>query len=103
MEEQFDAHAMIERAGTLTRMIRKSEAYPALIGGVAGGVAGALMAVMIAGRMTSSRRVAVEQAIKASKVDGGVGWSLREVVQLATVAASLAKQAQAWYASRREK
>jgi hypothetical protein len=97
MQEQFDPQAMMERAGILAQEIRKSEAYPALIGGVAGGVAGALMAVIIAGRMTSSRRAAVEETVKVSKADGGEGWSLREVVQLATVVASLAKQAQAWY------
>jgi hypothetical protein len=95
MQDPFDPQAMMERAGTLARVIRESEAYPALIGGVAGGVAGALMAVIIAGRMTSSRRAAVDETV--SKSDGGGGWSLREVVQLATVVASLAKQAQAWY------
>ncbi len=101
MEEQFDPQAMVERAGELARVIRKSDAYPALIGGVAGGVVGALMAVLIAGRMTSSRRAAV-QAAEVAKEDGVRTWSLREVVQLATVVASLAKQAQDWYASRRE-
>ncbi len=108
MEDPFDPQAMMERAGTLAQMIRKSEAYPALIGGVAGGVAGALMAVIIAGRMTSSRRRfasearAVDETVRVSRADGGEGWSMREVVQLATVVASLAKQAQDWYASRKE-
>ncbi len=96
MQEPFDPQAMMERAGTLAREIRKSEAYPAVIGGVAGGVAGALMAVIIAGRMTSSRRATLEETVRL-KADGGPRWSLREAVQLATVVAALAKQAQAWY------
>ncbi len=102
MEQQFDPQAMMQRAGEVARVVRKSDAYPALIGGVAGGVAGALMAVIIAGRMTSSRRAPVEETIRVAQTDGGEGWSLREVIQLATVAASLAKQAQEWYASRKE-
>ncbi len=101
MEEPFDSQAMIERAGELARVVRKSDVYPALIGGVAGGVAGALMAVIIAGRM-SSRRAIVEEAVQESKKDRNEGWSMRELVQLATIAASLAKQAQEWYASRKE-
>lgn len=96
MEDSFDPQAMMQRAGTLARVIRESEAYPALIGGVAGGIAGALMAVIIAGRMTSSRRGAIEESLNL-KAEGRGGWSLREAVQLATVVATLAKQAQAWY------
>ncbi len=102
MEEQFDPQAMMQRAGVLAQEIRKSEAYPALIGGVAGGIAGALMAVIIAGRMTSSRRAAVEETVQVSKADGRGGWSLREVIQLATVIATLAKQAREWYSPRKE-
>lgn len=102
MEKQFDAQAMMQRAGEVARVVRKSEAYPALIGGVAGGVAGALMAVIIARRVISSRPATVEETVKVARSDGSAGWSLREVVQLATVVASLAKQAQDWYASRKE-
>jgi hypothetical protein len=102
MEQQFDAQDMMQRAGEVAREVRKSDAYPALIGGVAGGVAGALMAVIIARRVISSRPATVEETVKVERSDGGAGWSLREVVQLATVVASLAKQAQDWYASRKE-
>lgn len=100
MEQQFDPQLMMERVGEIARVIRKSEAYPAVIGGIAGGVAGALMAVIIAGRMTSSRQVAREETVAVSKSDGR-SWSMREVVQLATIAASLAKQAQEWYQERK--
>ncbi len=100
MEQQFDPQQMMERVGELARVVRKSEAYPALIGGIAGGVAGALMAVIIAGRMTSSRRVVQEETAGVVKSDGR-GWSAREVVQLATIAASLARQAQDWYQERK--
>ncbi len=102
MEQQFDAQAMMQRASEVARAVRKSEAYPALIGGIAGGVAGALMAVIVARRVASSRPATVEETVRVAKSDGRDGWSAREVIQLATVVAALAKQAQGWYASRKE-
>ena len=47
MDDQFDTQAMIVRAKVVAQQIRRSDAYPALIGGIAGGIAGALMAVLI--------------------------------------------------------
>ena len=56
MENQpFDAQALMSRASEITKDIRKSDAYPALIGGIAGAVAGGLIAALIAGRVASSR------------------------------------------------
>ena len=94
MNKQFDAQAMMMRVGEVARQIRKSDAYPALVGGIAGGIAGALMAAIIAGRRPPP------QPSPASGRGQGRGWSLREVVQLLTVVAPLAKQVQAWYKER---
>jgi len=93
MEEQFDAQAMMVRVGEVARQIRKSDAYPALVGGIAGGIAGALMAVIIASRWAS--RHAEPSAAKSGESRGG--WSLREVAQFLTIMMPLAKQVQAWY------
>lgn len=104
-EQQFDPQAMLSRAGELVRYVRKSEAYPVIVGGIAGGIAGAVMAVLIAGRVASSSRGEVsshregaEETADAAKE--AKGWSLREVVQLATIAATLLRQAQEWYQER---
>ncbi len=98
-ERQLDPQAMLNRAGEVMRYLRKSEAYPVVVGGIAGGIAGAVMAVLIAGRVASSSRAAVaEETASAEKKTQG--WSLREVVQLATIGAALAKQAQEWYQER---
>ena len=92
MEEQLDTQAMLERAKLVAQQIRQSEAYPALIGGIAGGIAGALMAALIAGRIAAPRGEDKPREKESRKSN----WSLRELVQLATVVASLAKQVQAW-------
>lgn len=102
MEQQsMDPQVLMERATELFKEIRKSEAYPALLGGIAGGIAGGLMAALIAGRATSSRNVATETVDRIKKASAGGGWSMREAVQLATVIAGLAKQVQAMYQERR--
>ncbi len=92
MDDQFDTQALLVRAQVVAQQIRRSEAFPALIGGIAGGIAGALMAVMIAGRVAARR----DDAAPRKKESPKFAWSPREVVQLATVVASLAKQIQAW-------
>ncbi len=99
--EGFDAQAFMERAGQVAKQLRKSEAFPALIGALAGGIAGALLAAVVAQRISShavsapSESSTPSSTSTAQKIVGG--WSLREIMQLLTVAASLAKQAQAWY------
>ncbi|MBM3129074.1 MAG: hypothetical protein FJ009_10695 [Chloroflexi bacterium] len=97
MEEQFDAHALMTRAQLVAREIRKSDAFPALIGGIAGGIAGALMAALIAGRIASARESVAPREKVAPKFD----WSARELMQLATVIAPLVKQIQAWAKAQR--
>lgn len=92
MEKEFDAQVMMERARVLAAEIRKSEAYPAILGAVAGGIAGALMAAIIAGGR-SARRTGDEKTLGTS---ARPGWSPRDFVQLATVVAGLAKQFQTW-------
>lgn len=97
MEEPFDTQALMERASLVVKEIRKSEAYPAIIGGIAGGIAGALIAALIAGGR--SRRSDVDTA--AARASSRPAWSLRDAAQLLTVVAALAKQAQTWYKEQR--
>ncbi len=92
MTEQLDVQTIMIRANEIGKEIRKSEAYPALIGGIAGGIAGALVAVIIASRMTSRRSESVETDRSAQR-----GWSLRDMVQLMTVLTPIVKQVQAWF------
>ncbi len=92
MEERMDAQELIGRIGDVLAELKKSDAYPAVVGGIAGGLAGALMAVIIAGR--SPARPAEKPAPAQSESRGG--FAVRDLVQLVTVLAPLAKQAQAW-------
>ena len=93
-EQQFDAQALMRRVTEVAKELRKSEAYPAIVGGVAGGVAGALIAAMIAGRRSASpSQVAAPMAAAAKS---GIKLSLKDVMQLVTVVAALAKQVQDW-------
>lgn len=101
-QEPMDPQVVLARVGELAKEIRKSEAYPALLGGIAGGIAGGLMAALIAGRVASSRSgvAGVVDSLKKEAASGG-GWSMREAVQLVTVIAGLAKQVQTMYQDRR--
>ena len=96
MDDQFDTQTMIVRAKVVAQQIRRSDAYPALIGGIAGGIAGALMAALIAGRVAPRRSEDAPREKESRKVE----WSLREVAQLATVLTPLMKQIQMWYKDR---
>ena len=96
MDDQFDTQTMIVRAKVVAQQIRRSDAYPALIGGIAGGIAGALMAALIAGRVVPRRGEDAPREKESRKVE----WSLREVAQLATVLTPLMKQIQMWYKDR---
>lgn len=100
MEQRFDSEAMVERARELGRTIRKSEAYPAIIGGIAGGIAGALMATIIASRF-APRPESQSTLESSSKAKGGI--AAREMVQLLGVIAGLVKQAREWYYQERGK
>ncbi len=101
MENQpANLEAMPERLGEVMHAVRQSEAYPAILGAVAGGIAGALIATVIAGRVAASRSKQVVREVADDK-DESKGWSLREVVQLATIAATLVRQIQAWAEERR--
>ena len=92
MDDQFDTQAMIVRAKLVAQQIRRSDAYPALIGGITGGIAGALLAALIAGRVAARRSEDAPREKESRKFE----WSLRDAAQLVTVVASLAKQIQAW-------
>ena len=100
-EQPFDTEAVVERAGAIAHELRRSEAYPAIIGGLAGGLAGGIIALLIAGRAGGAGRSS--GASRAEVVTAGAvaqaahGWSLRDLIQLITVVASLARQGQEWY------
>jgi hypothetical protein len=104
MEKQFDAQALTKvtsvmvRASEVAKQIRKSDAYPALVGGIAGGIAGALMAALIAGRRPPPQSSPISEG--GSK--NGGSWTAREVLQLLAIVASIAKQVQAWYKEQRK-
>ena len=92
MQQHIATSEMLARVGEVAKEIRKSEAYPALIGGIAGGVAGALIAAVIAGRATSRSGDSASNGAKESRG----GWNIRDLVQLLTITMTLAKQVQAW-------
>ncbi len=91
-QKEFDARALMGRVNEVAKELRKSEAYPAIVGGLAGGIAGAMMAAIIAGSKSSPRQV--KATVEAEKPKSGLNMSLKDVMQLATVVASLAKQVQ---------
>lgn len=91
MEEQFDARALMMRAQLVAQELRRSEMFPAVIGGIAGGIAGALMAALIVGRSAGAR-----ESARREKASRRFDWSAREVMQLVTVVVSLLKQLRAW-------
>jgi glycerol uptake facilitator-like aquaporin len=90
MQQRLDAPEMMTRVGEVAKEFRKSDVYPAVVGGIAGGIAGALIAAVIASRGSSPRA----DSFKPAKDTRG-RWSIREVLSLATIVASLARQAQA--------
>lgn len=98
MQQPMDGREMVERVGEVAREFRKSEAYPVVIAGIAGGIAGALMATLIAGRSRSPQSSPTAEGGGEKK-----GWAVRDVVQLLTVVAPLARQVQAWMKEQEQK
>lgn len=96
MEERMNAKEVMARVGQVMQELKKSDAYPAVVGGIAGGLAGALMAVIIAGRSPSR---SAEKIIAAPPESRG-GIAARDIMQLLAVIAPLLKQAQAWLKER---
>ena len=92
MQQQLNGRELMARAGEVAKEIRTSEAYPALIGGVAGGIAGALIAAIIARRVSSHSANSTPSSTKETRGS----WALKDVMQLLTVVATLARQVQAW-------
>ncbi len=93
-QKEFDARAVMGRVNEVAKELRKSEAYPAIVGGLAGGIAGAMIAAIIAGRKSSPRQVTA--TVEAPSPKSGINMSLKDLMQLATVVTSLAKQVQEW-------
>ncbi|MGB8643796.1 MAG: hypothetical protein WCF84_01040 [Anaerolineae bacterium] len=82
--------------------VRKSEYFPAILGAVAGGVVAALIAAVIASRGRTVKQVVVQESAAAEPHATTVlGFTLPEIMQLATVVTQLARQVQEWRASSR--
>jgi len=95
MQEPFDAKALMTRVSLIAKELRKSEMYPAIIGGVAGGIAGALIAAIIAGG--KSNRTAQPAAPTATpSAKAGINLSMKDLMQLIPLVTALAKQVQGW-------
>ncbi len=73
--------------------VRHSEYFPAILGAVAGGLTGAIMAGIIAG---GRRTVEVKHETVPESSGIAFGLSARDLVQLGTVVASLARQIRDW-------
>jgi hypothetical protein len=73
--------------------LRRSEYFPAVLGAVAGGVTGGLMSVLV-GR--GKRVQVVRETVAAPEKSGLIlGYSLGELVQLATVVMGLVRTVRA--------
>jgi hypothetical protein len=104
MEERYDTEMMVERAREIAQAIRKSEAYPALVGGIAGGIAGALMAALIASRFAPREELPPESTPASERRQSArAGFDVRQTVELLAVVAGLVKQAREWYSKERKR
>lgn len=92
MEERMDAQELLARINDVMKELKKSDAYPAIVGGIAGGLAGGLIAVIIAGRSPSRPA----EKIVAVQPESRGGVSVRDIAQMLAVLAPLVKQVQAW-------
>lgn len=77
-------------------IVRRSEYFPAVLGAVAGGLTGALMAGLIAGGMRGPSRAGVVRDGVAGASSAVFGLSAKDVIQLFTVVAALARQMREW-------
>ncbi len=106
--QQFDSDAFMGRVSVLADRVRSSNAYPALVAGLAGAVAGAIVATLIASRVSrralprSVEKTVEQVAEKKTEKESGKGWTAREIVQMATIGVTLLKQVQDWYAQRQQ-
>ncbi len=98
MRDYFDDAP--ERLDELARRVRKSEAYPAILGAIAGGIAGAFIALLITGMRSAGRSANSAETTAPTQARARGGWTPREVVELLTVGAAIAKQAREWYRGR---
>jgi hypothetical protein len=77
-------------------IVRRSEYFPAILGAVAGGLTGALMAGMIAGARRGASDSGRGVETTAGRPGTMLGLSLRDLIQLITVVAALARQLREW-------
>ena len=77
-------------------IVRRSEYFPAILGAVAGGLSGALMAGLIAGGKRGSADSGRERESTAGQPSLIFGLTARDLLQLVTVFASLARQMREW-------
>ncbi len=76
-------------------VVRRSEYFPAILGAVAGGLTGAIMAGLISSGRRSAEAAEEERASAANNAIF-LGFSAKDLLQLATVVASLARQLREW-------
>ncbi len=86
MQQSLD----LQRVEAQFNQLRRSEYFPAIMGAAAGGLAGAIIALLLGSR----KRVTVERVTEKAPAEQGVilGFSAKDLLQLATVVASLARQ-----------
>jgi hypothetical protein len=77
-------------------IVRRSEYFPAILGAVAGGLSGAMMAGLIAGGKRQAGDSGRSPESPAGQPGFVLGLSARDLVQLISVVASLARQMREW-------
>lgn len=89
MQQRLDLQELEARF----QVVRQSEYFPAILGAVAGGLTGAIMAGLIAGGRRSSAKGEEGGGTRQGVL---LGFSPRDMLELATIAASLARQLREW-------
>jgi len=91
MQQSLD----LEQLKARFEVVRHNEYFPAVLGAVAGGLTGALMAGLISnGRHRAE--AAVEENANVQDQSLVLGFSAKDLLQLVTVVASLARQLREW-------
>jgi hypothetical protein len=96
-QSSFDAQAFMSRLTVASEEFRKSRAFPAVTAALVGGLVGALIVGLLAGRRAPQHKAEtpVVEPKRESKLRSWLtSWSFRDVIELATLGASLAKQVQ---------
>lgn len=77
-------------------IVRRSEYFPAILGAVAGGLSGAIMAGLIAGAKREAGDSGRSRESPTGQPGFILGLSAKDLLQLISVVASLARQMREW-------